>query len=79
MKSTVSERGQVVIPKPLRVRLGIRTGQVLDFREERGRMVVSKSEEKDPLDGLVGILKSSRSTDSWVRELRGEADAVEKP
>ncbi|MGO8732040.1 MAG: AbrB/MazE/SpoVT family DNA-binding domain-containing protein [Terriglobia bacterium] len=42
MKTTVSEKGQVTIPKPLHVRLGIRSGQVLEVREERGRLVTSK-------------------------------------
>ena len=76
MKATVSEKGQVTIPKPLRDRLGIRPGQVLDFREERGRLVATKANTKDPLEGLYGILKLGKSTDELMTLLRGEPDAV---
>ena len=72
MKTVVSEKGQVTIPKPLRVRLGIRKGQVLEVREERGRLVMSKQKPpRDAIDELYGILKLGRSTDEIMDELRG--------
>ena len=71
MKTTVSEKGQVTIPKPLRVRLGIRSGQVLEVREDRGRLVMSKTTPHDAIDKLYGILRLGRSTDEIVEELRG--------
>ena len=72
MKTVVSEKGQITIPKPLRVRLGIRKGQVLDVKEERGRLVMSKRDSRrDAVDGLFGILKLGRSTDEIIEELRG--------
>jgi antitoxin PrlF len=77
MRATVSERGQVTIPKRLRTRLGIRAGQLLEFHEETesGRMIVQKVFDEDPLAGLFGILKSDgRSTDEIIEELRGHAD-----
>ena len=43
MKITVSEKGQVTIRKALRDRLGIQPGQVLDVREEAGRLVATKA------------------------------------
>lgn len=76
MKATVSEKGQVTIPKPLRIRLGIRRGQVLEVREDRGRLVMSKQKtSRDAIDELYGILKLGRSTDEIMEELRGR----EKP
>ena len=74
MKSVVSEKGQVTIPKPLRDRLGIRPGQVLDFREEEGRLVASKARVDDPVADVFGILELDRSTDELIEELRGPAD-----
>ena len=71
MKTTVSEKGQVTIPKPLRHRLGIRTGQVLEVKEERGRLVVSKLDVTDPVAEVFGILKLGGSTDAVLRGLRG--------
>jgi AbrB family looped-hinge helix DNA binding protein len=47
MKSTVSEKGQVTIPKRLRDKLGIRGGTVLDFDEEEGVLVARKESEID--------------------------------
>jgi len=74
MKTTVSEKGQITIPKPLRVRLGIRTGQVLEVNEDRGRLVMSKqAKPKDAINKLYGILKLGRSTDEIMQELRGSA------
>jgi len=73
MKTIVSEKGQITIPKPLRVRLGIRVGQVLEVKEEQGRLVMSKQEaSRDAIDKLYGILKLGRSTDEVMKELRGD-------
>jgi AbrB family looped-hinge helix DNA binding protein len=77
MHSTISQKGQVTVPKPLRDRLGIRPGDRLDFTEEEGRIVVSKTTDKrDPVGTIYGILSLEESTDEVLRELRGEPDAV---
>lgn len=76
MKSRVSERGQVTIPKALRDRLGIAHGQVLEFEAENGRLVATKVGHRDPVDAVYGILGSGRSTDEYIDEIRGPADAV---
>jgi AbrB family looped-hinge helix DNA binding protein len=76
MKAKVSEKGQVTVPKPLRERLGIRPGDQLDFSEEHGRLVALKSTSDDPVARVYGILKSPRSTDELMDELRGAPDAV---
>ncbi|MGH2765893.1 MAG: AbrB/MazE/SpoVT family DNA-binding domain-containing protein [Actinomycetota bacterium] len=76
MKSVVSERGQVTIPKAIRDRLGIRPGTQLDFEAERGRLVARKVNSQDPVDAVYGILKMEGSVDDFIREIRGEPDAV---
>jgi AbrB family looped-hinge helix DNA binding protein len=76
MKSVVSEKGQVTIPKSLRDRLGIRPGQVLEFQAERGRLVARKVTAEDPVDAVYGILEEAGSTDEVIARLRGEPDAV---
>jgi AbrB family looped-hinge helix DNA binding protein len=73
MKATVSEKGQVTIPKPLRDRLGIRPGQVLEFQEDSGRLVARKAQTVDPLDELYGSIDLDRPTDQLIDELRGPA------
>jgi len=76
-RATVSEKGQVVIPKKLRDRLGIRAGAELEFEEERGRLVVRKVALEDPVGRAYGVLKLRRGTDQVMRDLRGKADAVD--
>ena len=73
MKGTVSLRGQVVIPKALRDQLGLLPGAVLDFREERGKLVATKVVERDPVDEVYGTLRLGKSTDALLHELRGPA------
>ncbi|MFN2543345.1 MAG: AbrB/MazE/SpoVT family DNA-binding domain-containing protein [Actinomycetota bacterium] len=72
----VSEKGQVTIPKAIRDRLGIRPGQVLEFREERGRLIATKAPRRDPVDEVYGILTTDQTTDEFMDEIRGTPDAV---
>jgi AbrB family looped-hinge helix DNA binding protein len=74
VKAIVSEKGQIPIPKPLRDRLGIRPGQVLDFAEERGRLVATKAAPENPVEAVYGILRLKRRTDEVMRTLRGEPE-----
>jgi antitoxin PrlF len=72
MKTVLSEKGQITIPKPLRVRMGLRKGQVLEVREERGRLVMTKQRPStDPFDKYFGILSLGKTTDEIMAELRG--------
>ena len=40
MKSAIDSAGRVVIPKPLRVRLGLEHGRVVEIRERDGRIEI---------------------------------------
>ena len=74
MKSIVSEKGQVTIPKQLRDSLGIEPGQELDFTEENGRLIARKVTNRDPVDAVYGVLTLPGGTDAFVDELRGPAE-----
>ncbi len=63
MKTIVSEKGQVTIPKALHDRLGIRAGQVLDFRDDHGKLVKTKAPAEDVVETVYGVLKLKRPTD----------------
>lgn len=73
MKAILSEKGQVTVPKPLRDRLGLRTGQVLDFELHGGTIVVRKAlPSKGPVDAVYGIL-SGFDVDRSLEQSRGKA------
>jgi antitoxin PrlF len=72
--STVSEKGQVTVPKRLRDRLGIKAGDRLAFSEEHGQLVARKAAGGDPVDAVYGILDLPVGTDEAIRALRGEPD-----
>lgn len=76
MLTTVSEKGQVTIPKALRDQLGIRPGVVLDFRIEGGRLVAVKETPQDPLDRVYGILQLDGGTDQAMAQLRGHPEVA---
>ena len=71
MKGRVSERGQVTIPKRLREVLAIKSGTVLEFTEEHGRLIAVKSGGIDPVSEVFGCLGKRLNTDALVAQLRG--------
>ena len=77
MKSVVSERGQITIPKELRDRLGLKPGIVLDFTEDQGRLVATKVVAGDFLEESFGLLHRKIATDLVMEELRGLPDQVD--
>ena len=80
MKTTVSEKGQITIPKRLRDRLGLRPGTILDFEEAGGRLVGRRLVPADHLDDLVGILTlPTGGTDAFIRDIRGPGPDIRGP
>jgi AbrB family looped-hinge helix DNA binding protein len=71
MKARVTERGQVTIPKPLREPLGVKAGTILEFSEERGRLIAVKSGSVDPVSAVYGCLGMRINTDAVTARLRG--------
>ncbi len=70
---TVSEKGQVTVPKPLRDRLGIKAGDQLAFSEEHGQLIARKTTGADPVEAVYGILSLNVNTDEAICTLRGES------
>jgi len=76
MKSRVTERGQITIPKSLRERLGIQAGQVMEFTEEEGRIVLQRQVREHTVDQLFGILAMGQGTDALMGQLRGPVPSL---
>ena len=53
MQTKVSTKGQVVLPGPLRRRLGIRAGDPLDANVEAGRIVLTPRKKRPRRVGII--------------------------
>jgi antitoxin PrlF len=73
MKTVVSEKGQVTIPKRLRDQLGLKTGTVLDFMSENGKLIAVKKIEQDPIEKWRGRGKLPFGNDpmEYLKAIRG--------
>lgn len=79
LTTRVSERGQVVIPKSIRERLGIERGQVLEVEEDHGtiRLRPRRSKAAPPAGDWRkwrGVLKGSRALQELEAEHRWEIE-----
>jgi antitoxin PrlF len=77
MSATVTAKGQVTIPKPVRDLLGLAPGSRVDFRRAAdGSVVLIRADEKHPASRfakLRGHAGSGLSTDAIMALTRGEA------
>lgn len=71
MNAIVADRGQVTIPKPLREKMGIRPSTVLSFSIKHGALIAVKKVKEDPVNAVLGCLKTDLSSDELMVELRG--------
>ena len=72
MKSAVSEKGQVTIPKSVRDHLGLRPGTLIEFRAENGKLVGTKALAEDVFRKWRGRGRLPRglSVDEYLRRIR---------
>jgi antitoxin PrlF len=66
--ATLTSKGQITIPQPVRRRLGLKTGDRVDFLFEAGGRVVLRS-KRIPFEELRGIVKTARRKPVGVREM----------
>jgi antitoxin PrlF len=74
--STISSKGQVTVPQEIRRRIGLSTGDRVEFVVENGQtMIRPLRSETNPFEKYRGILKSFRSRkeiNAWISEMRDE-------
>ncbi|MCL4532466.1 MAG: AbrB/MazE/SpoVT family DNA-binding domain-containing protein [Actinobacteria bacterium] len=74
----VSAKGQIVIPKEIRDKLGIKPGDKVDFVNYAGTVIVLKS-LTDPIRETRGMLKGGPSmTEALLRDRREECEREER-
>ena len=74
MNATVSERGQVTVPKAVRDALGLHAGVRLEIELVPGGFVARKRMVQSPWREVVGRLDQPGSTDQALAERRGEVE-----
>jgi len=79
MKSTVSSKGQITLPGPVRQKLGLRAGTPVEFELREGGVLVRKGVRGvHPVDALFGTLKIERPVDELLDEMRGPRPATRR-
>ena len=69
--TTVTQKGQVTIPKELREDAGIRPGDDLEFEIVEGEIrIKKKSGEENPFSEWKGALETEKTTEEMMEELR---------
>ena len=72
MKSTISSKGQVTVPKHVRERLGLMPGTVIRFEAREGGVLLRKGGAKThPVDQVFGRLRLVKPVDVLLDEMRG--------
>jgi AbrB family looped-hinge helix DNA binding protein len=77
MQTKVSTKGQIVLPGPLRRRLGIRAGDPLDVNVESGRIVLTPRRRRrqqvkivtDPVTGLPVLSAGTNAPELSSKEV----------
>jgi AbrB family looped-hinge helix DNA binding protein len=73
--STISSDGRVTIPLEIRNRLGLATGDRLDFLVEENRTVIRPNRKNpDPFEKQIGVLGRfpgrGEGTKTWIDDMR---------
>lgn len=61
MRTTVDRFGRIVVPKTMRVRLGLRAGTAIEIEETEGGISLRPVEDSSPLTLKHGVLVFSGS------------------
>ncbi|HSC44679.1 MAG TPA: AbrB/MazE/SpoVT family DNA-binding domain-containing protein [Candidatus Acidoferrum sp.] len=76
-QAKVTSKGQVTIPREIRRRLGVRTGDRLLFEGDGNAVKITAVRNESPFEkyrgiGTPGIAKNRKGIQKWLRALRGQ-------
>lgn len=81
MKATVTSKGQITIPLPIRRRLKLHKGSVLEFDASADHLKATKCIDPERMRAVIGIAKrelAGKSVAGWMEMLRGSAPLPRK-
>lgn len=70
-KIKITSKGQVTIPKEVREKMGIKSGDYIEVRETKEGYMIRKAVDKEKIEKYVGISNKEENSDKIVKELRG--------
>jgi len=76
--SVISSKGQLTVPQEIRLRLGLKEGDRVEFVVEGGNTIIRPARPaENPFEAYAGVLaeafpKGVREINAWVDELRRE-------
>ncbi len=70
MEAKITSKGQLTLPKPLRNKLGLKTGDNIIIRETSEGYVLEKELDQERFKKYVGYLNQESDSDKVVEELR---------
>ncbi len=76
MRATLTSKGQITIPAPIRRRLGLEPGQVLEFDESTPYLLATPVFDEQAMRALVGCTsgRMAMTSDEWLDETRGPVE-----
>lgn len=76
LKSFLTSKGQVTLPKPLRDRLGLKAGDVLEFDENLPYIKAVRRFDADRMRSVIGrgSAKAGQTIKSILDSMRGKVD-----
>jgi antitoxin PrlF len=77
--STISSKGQLTVPQEIRKRLGLETGDRVEFVVEDDRTVIRPARsEANPFEKFIGILGpfpgGEDGIKAWIDDMRSDED-----
>jgi len=72
MKAKITSKGQITLPKPLRDKLGLKTGDNVIIRETSEGYILEKELDQQRFKKYVGYLNQENDSDKVIGELRDE-------
>jgi AbrB family looped-hinge helix DNA binding protein len=72
--STVSSKGQVTIPQEVRENLGLKSGDQVEFVNDKGTIVLKPvRSDENPFLQFIGVLpRLPEGSVQWVRDMRDD-------
>ena len=67
--TSLTQKSQVTIPKQIRLALGLKPGDEVDFNIKNGKAVLIKKHRKIPFEKWMGYLGNGK-TDELVKQIR---------